>query len=209
MKDQDKKIKAAIDGLEEVSGAAFDKAKAWDKLQQRMEVQPAMPKRKIYYSIAAAVLLAFIGIPFLLPHGNEQSISQVKPKTIVKLQEVKPEELTAETTPTEPAIPAYTSTHKKYPIQSRIETINSDQPETNIEPIEAPKPIEAVQNVATIATPVMKVVHINDIADQPLPLEKPEAPAFFTIVRPKPRPPIQQHETIAQGEPSNHIKFRF
>ncbi|MCD6013354.1 MAG: hypothetical protein K0Q79_3216 [Flavipsychrobacter sp.] len=174
---QDKVLKEKINSLDTLStGIVFGKEEAWDKLQVRMD-KPAKVISLKYWMAAAAILLLMVTI--FLAFNNSIPVNEVvksnTPQQILPVNNTVTTSLEQRPVTAEKNTPAIT--HKAIKRTTINEEKQSIQPKREeIQIVQAPAvEIPVTETTASVVnTPVAtaskiptKVVHINDLVNEP------------------------------------------
>lgn len=150
---------------------SFDKEAAWSRLQPRIESRPAVKPLFFLKWAAAAVLLIALSVWYLMPHVQEPGLARAMINPVKK-----PDPTTLQTTVISHDIaaiirPAQNTTTKPYKQQENNYVTSMPVPEIiKCEPpavvYEDTTPITPQIAKQTVPKPVIRLVHINEVADE-------------------------------------------
>lgn len=211
-----------VAGLEHLPGEApLDKSKAWNKLNYRLEKEPAA-KTRHWYWLAAASLVLVIGTGwFMMTKDDNQVVKKDPPQWL-------PRPLSPGRLPIEPGKPnqpiqnkpqltTATSISKVQPKALMTRTPTKDSTETKqLQPVNLPVPEQLNQMVSTDSIQLppslavrkkLRVVHINTLEG---PAEKQAASAnsaiaYYTDLR---KQPIFTNIGLSNNASDNIIKIK-
>ena len=183
MNDSDKVLRDKINGLKHVPDSPVDKDAAWSKLQMRMDHKPARPVRWYYYGMAASLVL-LIALVFIYNQHGETSIASATTTAVNK-----PHDTMGKTTPAVLSTEVKDINHIKPTLHSRtaahVMPVRTEPNEGIVierEEIATAITIQDTELVRPIAVNnKMKVLHINEVTNEPHQFIPPRQESFITI----------------------------